>query len=197
VLTEACVGRGAVGGYVVSFEAHGKVAAGLALRVLAGERPSPTGEGTTLPMFDDRQIKRWRIDRRLLPAGSAVLFSEPRLWERSRRYVARALGLPLVPRRPHQILDDPIGFETLLSDLSAVLTSCAAADVDRQVDAGLRRIVEALGVDRAAIWALDDRSDEARLTHSWVREGVRPACEAQQCVGGPGARWGRPGAHHR
>jgi hypothetical protein len=99
VLTEACVGRGAVGGYVVSFEAHGKVAAGLALRVLAGERPSPTGEGTTLPMFDDRQIKRWRIDRRLLPAGSAVLFSEPRLWERSRRYVARALGLPLVPRR--------------------------------------------------------------------------------------------------
>jgi hypothetical protein len=42
------------------------VAADLALRVLAGERPSPTGEGTTVPMFDDRQIKRWRIDRRRL-----------------------------------------------------------------------------------------------------------------------------------
>ena len=28
------------------------------------------------------------------------------------------------------------------------------------------------GVDQATIWALDDRSGEARLTHSWIREGV-------------------------
>ena len=27
-------------------------------------------------------------------------------------------------------------------------------------------------MDRATIWALDDRSGEARLTHSWIREGV-------------------------
>jgi signal transduction histidine kinase len=51
--------------------------------------------------------------------------------------------------------------------------SCPAADVDRHLDAGLRRIVEVLGADRATIWALDDGSGEARrLTHSWTREAV-------------------------
>ena len=53
-----------------------------------------------------------------------------------------------------------------------MLSSCPVAEVDRQVEAGLRRIVEDLGVDQATIWALDDRSGEARRTHSWIREGV-------------------------
>jgi signal transduction histidine kinase len=33
-------------------------------------------------------------------------------------------------------------------------------------------VVEDLGVDRATIWALENGSDEARLTHSWIRGGV-------------------------
>ena len=44
-LTPAAVGTGAVGGHVVSFEAHGRTAAELASRVLAGERPLPIGLG--------------------------------------------------------------------------------------------------------------------------------------------------------
>jgi signal transduction histidine kinase len=88
------------------------------------------------------------------------------------------IGLLLVQgaqrRRAQQGLAERLQFETVLSDLSTVLLSCPAAEVDREVEAGLRRVVEDLGVDRATIWALEDGSTEARLTHSWTREGVPP-----------------------
>jgi signal transduction histidine kinase/ABC-type uncharacterized transport system substrate-binding protein len=187
-LTETAIGTGAVGGQVVSFEVHGKVAAELALRVLAGERPPPTGAGTTVPMFDDRQIKRWGIDRRLLPAGSVVRFREPSLWDLYRGYVVAGAGVLLVQsgliagllvqraqrRRAQRSLAERLRFETLLSDLSAMLSACSAAEVDREIETGLRRIVEDLAFDRAAIWTLTEAADEARLTHAWIREGVGP-----------------------
>jgi signal transduction histidine kinase len=187
-LTDGVIGSGVVGGHVVSFEAHGKVAAGLALRVLAGERPPSTSDGTTIPMFDERQLVRWRIDRRLLPAGSVVLFHEPSLWERYRAYVIGAaclvavqsalIGFLLVERaqrrRARRDLAERLRFETLLSNLSAALASCPTGDINREVETGLRRTVEDLGTDRAILWSLDDRSREARITHSWARPGSPP-----------------------
>ncbi len=188
------VGRGIVGGYVVSWEQQARRAAALALRILRGERLGPaaaTAEGTNAYVFDARVLERWRIDRRRLPPGSVVLFHEPSLWELYRGYVVAAVSALLVQggligvllvqraqrRRAQRSLAERLRFETLLSDLSAVLSSCPVAEVDRRVEAGLRRIVEDLGVDRAGIWALEDRSGEARLTHSWIREGV-PAAPA-------------------
>ena len=52
--------------------------------MLAGERPAPTDMGTTVPMFDARQIERWGLDVRGLPAESIVRFREPSLWEQHR-----------------------------------------------------------------------------------------------------------------
>lgn len=187
-LTDGIIGAGVVGGYVVSFEAHGKVAADLALRVLAGERPPPTTEGTTVPMFDDRQLTRWKINRRLLPEGSVVLFSERSLWERYRLYLIGGLGLIAVQgaliglllvqrtqrRRAQRSLAERLRFETLLSSLSAALASCPSAEIDREVNRGLRSIVEDLRTDRAALWSVADKAGEARLTHSWTRDGVPP-----------------------
>ena len=83
-------------------------------------------------MFDDRQLKRWGIDRRLLPPGSAVLFHEPSLWERYRGYVIGVVSVVLIQggligallvqraqrRRAQQRLAERLRFETLLSDLS-------------------------------------------------------------------------------
>jgi len=57
-LFDTAVGTGVVGGHVVSFEAHGKTAGALALRVLAGQHPPPTDVGVTVPMFDTRQLTR-------------------------------------------------------------------------------------------------------------------------------------------
>jgi signal transduction histidine kinase len=95
-VTDNAVGTGAVGGHVVSFEAHGRTAADLALRVLAGERPPPTAAGTNVPMVDARQLARWRLDARRLPAGSVVRFREPSLWEQYRWYVVGAVSVLLV-----------------------------------------------------------------------------------------------------
>jgi len=187
-LTDTVVGSGAIGGDVVSFEAHGKMAARLILNVLAGQHPPPTSEGTTIPMFDDREIRRWGIDRRLLPAGSVVLFREPSLWELYRGYVVVAVVLLLVQtgliigltvqraqrRRAQRNLAQRVHFETLVADLSEALASCPAHEIDGQIVSGLRRIVEDLGTDRASLWSPDDRAGLARVTHSWTRDGVPP-----------------------
>jgi signal transduction histidine kinase len=95
-VTDNAVGTGAVGGYVVSFEAHGRSAAELALRVLEGERPPPTEAGTTVPVVDARQLGRWRLDARRLPAGTVVRFREPSLWEHYRWYIVGAVSALLL-----------------------------------------------------------------------------------------------------
>lgn len=92
---DSAVGAGAVGGHVVSFEAHGRTAADLALRVLAGERPPATEPGT-VPIVDARQLARWHLDARRLPAGTVVRFREPSLWEQYRWYVVAAVSALLV-----------------------------------------------------------------------------------------------------
>ncbi len=184
-LTEGAIGAGAVGGVVVSFAEHGRVAADLALKVLAGEHPPATGAGM-IPMFDDRQIKRWRIDRRLLPAGSVVLFHEPSVWERYRGYIIGGVGLLLVQtgfivallvqraqrRRAQHSVAERLQFETLLADLSQDLASCPDDEIDHGIENGLRRVVEDLGTDRASLWALDDGAGQGRIMHSWIRPGV-------------------------
>jgi signal transduction histidine kinase/ABC-type uncharacterized transport system substrate-binding protein len=186
-LTDNFIGTGVVGGHVVSFEAHGRAAAEMALRVLAGERPSPIDAGT-VPMFDARQLTRWGIDRRRLPPGSVVLFHEPSLWERYRGYVLGAISLLLVQsgliggllvhrarrRRAEESVAERLRFETLLSDLSVMLSASPPAEVDRQIETALRRIVEDLMADLVWVWTLPDRSDEVRLTHSWIRAGIPP-----------------------
>jgi len=187
-LSDTLLGTGVVGGRVVDFEAHVKVVAGLAVRVLAGERPAPTDAGTNVPMFDSRQLDRWGIDARRLPAASVVLFREPSLWQQYRWYVVGAISLVVVQtaligglllqraqrRRAQRGLADRLRFETLLSDLSARLSACPDSAVDAEIELGLRRIVEAMGVDRANLWA-SRGSDEVVRTHSWTRERAAPA----------------------
>jgi signal transduction histidine kinase/ABC-type uncharacterized transport system substrate-binding protein len=184
--TEAVIGAGAVGGVVVSFEAHGRVAAEQTLKVLAGERPPPTSTGTTVAMFDDRQIKRWGIDRRLLPSGSIVLFHESSVWERYRGYIVGGVGLLILQtglivallvqraqrRRARQSLAERLKFETVLSDLSTALASCPDTAIDQQIEQGLQRVVLDLDTDRASLWALNDGTGKGRITHSWIRPGV-------------------------
>lgn len=78
------IGHGIVGGHVYSFEALGARLAEIALRLLRGEQPlnvAPVESAADVHMFDWRQLRRWRIDEGLLPAGSVVRFREPSAWE--------------------------------------------------------------------------------------------------------------------
>lgn len=77
-------------------------------------------------------------------------------------------------RRARLALAERLRFETLLSDVSATFTAGGPLSVDRDIEAGLRRMVEDLDVDRATLTALRDSSDEQRVTHAWTRAGITP-----------------------
>jgi signal transduction histidine kinase len=187
-LNDNHLGTGAVGGHVLSFEGHGRVAAELALRVLAGERPAPTDAGTLVSMVDDRQMQRWGLHARRLPPDSVVLFRQPSLWEEHRGYVlgvAAALLLQSVliggllvqwaqRRRAQQRLAERLRFETLVSDLSSRFAASAALDAEPSIQSGLRLVGEGLDVDWATVRILDDQGDRARLAQAWTRDGVAP-----------------------
>ena len=93
---DSFMGRGIVGGHVLSFEMEGKHAADLALRILAGERPeqiSVTGVSPNVAMFDWRQLRRWGISAASLPPGSDVRFREPSLWDLYHWHIISAIGV--------------------------------------------------------------------------------------------------------
>jgi signal transduction histidine kinase len=93
---EEQLGRGIIGGSLTSGRALGVETARLAARVLRGEPPgsiAPPVVGAGPPIFDWRQLQRWRVSERQLPPGSVVRFRQPTLWQRYRWYVLGALGI--------------------------------------------------------------------------------------------------------
>ena len=80
------VGRGIVGGLVVSFEEQGKIAGRNALEILGGKSPQdiPIVQAPNVYMFDWRELRRWKLDEKRLPPASTVLFRQPTLWEQHR-----------------------------------------------------------------------------------------------------------------
>jgi hypothetical protein len=93
---EPYVGRGIVGGYVESFEAIGREAARIALRILAGDPPESLPPGrveTQAFMVDWRQLRRWGLDEAKLPSGTIVRFEEPYLWQRYRREILAVIAV--------------------------------------------------------------------------------------------------------
>jgi signal transduction histidine kinase len=74
--------EGVIGGHVYSLEDASAWAAHAALRILDGARPRdiPAVDAPVVPMFDWRELRRWRIDESRLPAGSRVLFRDVSGW---------------------------------------------------------------------------------------------------------------------
>jgi two-component system cell cycle sensor histidine kinase/response regulator CckA len=73
---ETRLGYGIVGGSLLQGSRHGRRAGDIALRVLGGEDPSriPVDfTGTSLAMFDYKQLARFHVPLRLLPSGSVVV----------------------------------------------------------------------------------------------------------------------------
>jgi signal transduction histidine kinase/ABC-type uncharacterized transport system substrate-binding protein len=80
------VGNGTVGGDVVSWGADGKIAAGMALRILDGAKPEeiPVVRDDNVYLFDWRALRRWGFKESDLPTGSMVIFREFSVWERTK-----------------------------------------------------------------------------------------------------------------
>jgi PAS domain S-box-containing protein len=89
------LGRGIVGGPLVSVRELSHRSALAAARILDGEapasfRPPPVGPGA--PTYDWRELRRWGIAERALPRGSRVQFREPTIWERYRRWIMAGMS---------------------------------------------------------------------------------------------------------
>jgi DNA-binding CsgD family transcriptional regulator len=65
-------------------------------------------------------------------------------------------------------------FETFLADLSAAFLGVPADQVDSQIVAGLRQIVEFLGIDRSGFGELAAEKNQIVITHSYEVPGVPP-----------------------
>ncbi|WP_239493513.1 sigma 54-interacting transcriptional regulator [Luteitalea sp. TBR-22] len=90
------LGFGIVGGDLVRLDVVAARAATLAARILNGEAPSavrPQSEPSTEVAFDARQLARWNIAERRLPANSIIRFRQPTLWTTYRWQALGGLGI--------------------------------------------------------------------------------------------------------
>jgi signal transduction histidine kinase len=142
--TDAFFGREIVGGPHVPVLDHGRTVAGVAMRILAGEKAGdiqtpPTGMGT--PKFDWREMHRWSISESRLPRGSEIYFRNPTVWEQYKVQIA-SVGAVLVlqamlvawllyERRRRQ-LSEAIARETL-SELAYVNRVSTAGELSASI----------------------------------------------------------------
>ena len=86
------LGAGIVGGYMTPYEDQAKAAGTLIVRLLEGTPPAQIASSsvTRVPMVDWRQVRRWGIDERMLPAETIARFREPSVWERYWREISAA-----------------------------------------------------------------------------------------------------------
>ena len=90
------LGIGIVGGRLYQSERVGKEAAQIAIRILRGEPASsfpPTMIERLPPRYDWRELQRWKIDEKLLPPGSTILFREPTVWDRYRTWIIAGISI--------------------------------------------------------------------------------------------------------
>jgi signal transduction histidine kinase len=80
-------GQGIVGGPLVSTQRLARESATVAIRILSGETPGRIKTpplGLEAPVYDWRELQRWKISEARLPPGSIVKFREPTAWDRYR-----------------------------------------------------------------------------------------------------------------
>ena len=109
-----------------------------------------------------------------MPPGSLVRFKEPSLWESHKReIIGTAAAFCLLSlltigllinlgrrRRAERFLTRRLEFETFLAELSAHFVTMEAHEVDREIDLGIERLVEFLGVDRGHLWQFSENQEE-------------------------------------
>ena len=88
-VSDLYIGSGIVGGVMRAADSAGTRLGEIARQILDGTPPEniPITAVPTEPMFDWRQVKRWRIDTSKIPLESRILFRTPTVWEAYRSYI--------------------------------------------------------------------------------------------------------------
>jgi signal transduction histidine kinase len=91
---DSAMDHGIVGGSLKDQKAQIDAVAGLALRVLRGERAdtiAPISPDLNVSQVDWRQLRRWGISNARVPAGTVIRFREPSVWDRYGMYIVGAV----------------------------------------------------------------------------------------------------------
>jgi len=90
------------------------------------------------------------------------------------RLLAEIFVNALVRKDADETLKGQLGFETLLSDLSARFIALHANKVDGAIEDAQRIIVETLGLDRSVLYQLCPQTNTFIITHLWSRPELPP-----------------------
>ncbi|MFZ5428379.1 MAG: ATP-binding protein [Thermodesulfobacteriota bacterium] len=97
VMWDFLVGKGALGGSVLSGKLQGREAGKLAIRVLSGERDIPVvRKPPTQTVFDHDQLKRFKVAASSLPDNSLLLNEPLSLVQRYRDFIPWLLGTVVI-----------------------------------------------------------------------------------------------------
>ncbi|MBC2735907.1 MAG: sigma 54-interacting transcriptional regulator [Desulfobacteraceae bacterium] len=195
-ILDTYLGYGIVGGSLLSAESQGRRCGEICLRLIGGESPEnfvPEQMANVL-MFDERQLKRWKIPEDRLPPGSIVRFATVSFWDLYRWYILAAVMLIMLEsgliavllrqqtlrRRAQTDLKQRLHFEKMLSTLSAHFVNLPPDRVESQIAHALKMVAEFLEVDRATIFYLSevDRKLRSVLSYTNTETGV-PAASSQ------------------
>jgi C4-dicarboxylate-specific signal transduction histidine kinase len=146
------LGHGIVGGRLLDGGALGRETAHSAVQILAtgtavGVSPVTIPIGT--PVFDWRELRRWNIQEKELPAGSEVRFREPTLWD--------AYKWPIVTAVVLFALGAVLIVMLLLNRIHLRSTRARLLENDRAMRLASRAA-------RLAIWELDLARDRLWIT---------------------------------
>jgi len=96
VMSDRFLNHGEVGGNVSSAVEEGRLAGGMAQRILNGEKPQDVRARRVITyMFDWRALKRWGLKETDLPPGSIVLNRQRTVWEAYKTYIVGGISLIL------------------------------------------------------------------------------------------------------
>jgi PAS domain S-box-containing protein len=94
-----CVDLGCIGGAYADERKSASSTADIAARILSGEHAEniPSVHNSEVrATVDWRALQRWHVPDSMLPPGTLVLYREPTLWERGRKYFLAALAIIIV-----------------------------------------------------------------------------------------------------
>lgn len=183
------LGMGIVGGDLADLQITGLAAGEIGAQILKGEVRRGTlirKAGTNRMEVDWRQMQRWHLPIRVLPADTSIQFRTPSTWELYGWEIAviallcgveavLILGL-LVHRSRHSRLEKKLSerlqFERLASELSAHLVGSSSATLEEEIYQGLIRIKNSLSISRVALREFSSEGDALHLRNAWSSDGL-------------------------
>jgi len=150
------LGLGIVGGRLYQAELEGIESARTAVRILHGEPASsfpPKIVGPLSPRYDWRELQRWKIDEKLLPPGSTVLYRTPGLWEQHRALIIGGISICVV--------------ETLLI-AGLVVNRIRRRHAELSLSESEDRVALAADAAQLGVWEIDAATNKV-----WVSDKVR------------------------